>query len=1225
MSDENKDPELQTWIDPELEARVVAWVLGEASEFEAAELTRIVAEKPELAIFKRRIERVHGLVAAASKMELDPARMSEDRRRKLIETLGRKDAGAPAAVVAMPRKETNQGGRSPWRWMGEVAAALIILAVLAGTAMPRFSGVLTRRLNSSLVDVTQAQLPGDHNGDAADQYAPFAQSQSPEAPASAAKERLAALDALKALASRPRSDEEDAAENFDAADGGVADRRGEEVRNLFDEAKGYEQTGRYDKAYQDYDRILNLDPYNVAARRGQERVNGTRNQYADQAYEDTRSELLWQVDKGWDMPVHKSGVQGTGNYNAQTTDVRHTEEITNKLNSIIIPKLDFRDATVSEALDFLRQKSRDLDTQEPDPSRRGLNIVDKAAPPDVAGFPAPASPAIPGLEAAPGSIPSPATAGEPRLNISLSNIPVGEALKYVAQLSNLKVKIDPDAVSLVPPSMNTEEIVTKEYKLPGGAGQYASGVAAEIASKKSAMDYLSAQGVQFPPGASAEYFPSTKRLVVHDTPDNLELMDAVLGAADVSREAAALEAPAMRATDASGAADAPGSGGSPAAPSSARVYTDASIVAAGSLAMNAAPVGGAAPAAEDRLPLASTIANSGAMGNQGMPTETEVATATAAPAASPVPTGPAEPEQAQLADKANAIPKSDLAGSTRATTKDTAGPASPQSAAPADQLTAKAIDDLGTRGAFAAAGGAALASPLPLAMEGRGSPAGGQQNNIPMLGQIPLLGHAYRSNGSQQAVADTENNSPGSITVRSGGVVTVTVRPSPAPEGELAASDQPYSTFSLHVSDVSFLLASAELANGQMPDPDSIRPEEFYNAFDYGDPAPASGQQIACHIEQAAHPVLQQRNLVRIAMKVAATGRGEGQPLRLTVLLDTSGSMEREDRAASVQRAMEVLISLLGPNDAVTLIGFARQPRLLAEEVPGDQAGKLVDIVKHTPPQGGTNMEEAIKTASELALRHFEKGGQNRVVMLTDGAANLGDADPVQLSKLVDALRQQGVSFDACGVGADGLNDDILEALTRKGGGRYYFLNQPGDADEGFARQLAGAFRPAAENVKMQVRFNPDRVGKYKLIGFEKNRLKQEDFRNDNVTAAQLAAEEAAVALYQVQVLPEGEGEIGEVFVRFRDPTDGQVVEQSWTIPYDPQAPALDKASPSMQLATMASLVAEKLRGGPQADEIDMDALEPVVTSLRGYYAQQTRVQDFATMFEQVRRMTARK
>jgi secreted protein with Ig-like and vWFA domain len=339
--------------------------------------------------------------------------------------------------------------------------------------------------------------------------------------------------------------------------------------------------------------------------------------------------------------------------------------------------------------------------------------------------------------------------------------------------------------------------------------------------------------------------------------------------------------------------------------------------------------------------------------------------------------------------------------------------------------------------------------------------------------------------------------------------------------------------------------------------------------------------------------------------------------------MDTSGSMDREDRAASVQRAMQVLTSLLGPKDAVTLIGFAREPRLLAEEVPGDQAGKLVEIVKRTPPEGGTNMEEALKLASQLALRHYQEGGQNRVVMLTDGAANLGDADPEQLSQIVAKLRQRGVSFDACGVGANGLNDNILEALTRKGGGRYYFLNGPEDAAGGFAQELAGAFRPAAENVKMQVRFNPSRVGKYRLIGFDKNRLNQEDFRNDQVTAAQLASEEAAVALYQVQVLPEGQGELGEVSVRFRNPGDGRIVEQSWTIPYDPQTPDLDKASPSMRLAATSALVAEKLRGGPAGDAVDLAALEPLVARLRSEdYPQQQRVQDFAKMFEEALRMT---
>ena len=438
---------------------------------------------------------------------------------------------------------------------------------------------------------------------------------------------------------------------------------------------------------------------------------------------------------------------------------------------------------------------------------------------------------------------------------------------------------------------------------------------------------------------------------------------------------------------------------------------------------------------------------------------------------------------------------------------------------------------------------------------------------------------------------------------------------------ELQTSVQPFSTFSLHVSDVSFRLAKAALDRGERPDATTIRPEEFYNAFDYGDPSPAVNEPVACRIEQSAHPFLQQRNLVRIAMKVPATGRGAGQPLRLTVLLDTSGSMEREDRAAAVRRALEVLTSLLGANDQMTLIGFARQPRLLADRVPGNKAARLVDLLGRTPSEGGTNLEAALKLAGEQARAQFIPEAQNRIVVLSDGAANLGNDDPAQLSTQVEALRQQGIAFDACGVGADGLDDSILEALTRKGDGRYYVINSAAEADAGFARQLAGAFRPAAQNVKVQVRFNPARVRSYRLIGFEQHRLRDEDFRNDQVDAAELAAEEAAVALYQVEVLPEGEGELGDVSVRFRLTGSSEMVERSWTLGFAAQAPAFDRASPSLQLAGSAAFLAEKLRGGPLADQVRLGDLAPVVNGLRTHYAHDPRVEEFFRMFEQSRRL----
>jgi uncharacterized protein YegL len=438
---------------------------------------------------------------------------------------------------------------------------------------------------------------------------------------------------------------------------------------------------------------------------------------------------------------------------------------------------------------------------------------------------------------------------------------------------------------------------------------------------------------------------------------------------------------------------------------------------------------------------------------------------------------------------------------------------------------------------------------------------------------------------------------------------------------ETTAAKEPVSTFSLHVGDASFLLAQQALARGVAPDPSSIRPEEFYNAFDYGDPAPAMAEKVSCHTEQSADPFTQQRNLVRIALKVPTTGRAASQPLRLTVLLDTSGSMEREDRAAAVKRALEVLVSLLGRDDRVTLVGFARQPRLLAEQVRGDKAGRLLDIIAHTPAEGGTNLEEAIKLAGELARRHFAPHAQNRIVLLTDGAANLGDAVPEHLAALVEPLRQQGISFDACGVGTDGIDDSVLEALSRKGSGRYYVLDTPESADAGFARQLAGALHPAAENVKVQVRFNPARVGSYRLIGFEQHRLRQEDFHNDKVAAAALAGGEAAVALYEVEALPQGEGDLGEVFVRFRDTAGGAMVERSWPLAYDPDTPSFDRATPTMQLAGTAALLAEKLQGGPRADAIRLAQLAPTVNALRSRYSRDGRVQELAVMFERMRRM----
>lgn len=431
---------------------------------------------------------------------------------------------------------------------------------------------------------------------------------------------------------------------------------------------------------------------------------------------------------------------------------------------------------------------------------------------------------------------------------------------------------------------------------------------------------------------------------------------------------------------------------------------------------------------------------------------------------------------------------------------------------------------------------------------------------------------------------------------------------------EIAASEDPYSTFSLNISDASFKVAQAALAKGEQPDPAGIKVEQFYNAVDYGDPAPSAGEPVSVSIEQVASPVIPGRNLVRVALKTAATGRSAAQSLRLTLLVDQSGSMVREDRRAAMNKALAGLGSLLTKDDQITVIGFSRTSHLLADGLAGDKAGNLADLVNQAASEGGTNLEEAINLAEQKAVSRKFAGAQNRIVLFTDGAANLGDADPERLAEKVKALRQKGISFDIAGIAADGLNDELLGELARNGNGRYYVVGKGGD--DNFAKQLAGAFRPAAENVKVQVHFNPERVGKYKLIGFEKDRLKTEDFRNDAVDAAELAAEEAGVAIYQVEPLPGGTGELGEVSVRFRDTASDQMVERTWTIQHDANAPVIDRATASMQLGVLSMLAGEKLKGGPLADVIDFKQFTEAQANVKHYYGNTDRVVEMLNMVD---------
>ena len=441
----------------------------------------------------------------------------------------------------------------------------------------------------------------------------------------------------------------------------------------------------------------------------------------------------------------------------------------------------------------------------------------------------------------------------------------------------------------------------------------------------------------------------------------------------------------------------------------------------------------------------------------------------------------------------------------------------------------------------------------------------------------------------------------------------------PVPQPEVFSRDNVFSTFSLNVSDVSYKLAAASLEHGQLPPPSGIRSEEFINAFDYRDPEPAPGQPVGFAWERAGDPFAHNRDFLRFSIKTAAEGRQPGRPLNLVLLLDNSGSMERADRVAIIQSALRVLAAQLQPHDTLSVVTFARTPRLWVDGVPGSQAGDVFSRVSRLTPQGGTNLEEAMRLAYATALRHFLANGLNRVVLLTDGAANLGEVNPQQLKTQVETERKQGIALDCFGIGWEDYNDDLLEVLSSHGDGRYGFLNTPEEAATGFATQLAGALKVAAADVKVQVEFNPNRVTAWRQIGYAKHQLTKQQFRDNTVDAAVIGAAESGNGLYTIQINPRGDGPVATVRVRFRTPGTQDVQEHSWLVPYTGTAVALDRATPAMRLAAVAGSFAERLSDSPYAADVQPDQLINLLQGVPQVYGTDPRPQQLLNMINQSR------
>lgn len=331
----------------------------------------------------------------------------------------------------------------------------------------------------------------------------------------------------------------------------------------------------------------------------------------------------------------------------------------------------------------------------------------------------------------------------------------------------------------------------------------------------------------------------------------------------------------------------------------------------------------------------------------------------------------------------------------------------------------------------------------------------------------------------------------------------------------LVAQD-PRSTFSVDVDTASYSIVRRYLNEGQLPPKDAVRIEELVNYFPYRYAPPADDQPFAVHMDAAVCPWQPAHRLVRIALKGREIPPARRPPANLVFLLDVSGSMDAPDKLPLAQAALRLLVQQLGQHDRIAVVVYAGAEGLVLPSTRGSDKAAIREAIDALQPGGATHGSAGLRLAYETARAGFIQGGVNRVVLASDGDFNVGITSQGELVRLIEQQARTGVSLTVLGFGMGNLKDSTLEKLADHGNGNYAYVDSLDEARKVLVEQLGGTLVTIAQDVKLQVEFNPRRVQAYRLIGYENRALAHQDFEDDRKDAGEIGAGHTVTALYEL-------------------------------------------------------------------------------------------------------------
>jgi Ca-activated chloride channel family protein len=442
-----------------------------------------------------------------------------------------------------------------------------------------------------------------------------------------------------------------------------------------------------------------------------------------------------------------------------------------------------------------------------------------------------------------------------------------------------------------------------------------------------------------------------------------------------------------------------------------------------------------------------------------------------------------------------------------------------------------------------------------------------------------------------------------------------------APENAFkVARDAPVSTFSIDVDTASYAFVRAQLNRNVLPPPASVRTEELINYFPYAYEAPASANEpFRANVAVFPNPWAEGRKLIRVGVKGYALQQTNRPRANLVFLIDTSGSMEPQNRLPLVKQSLAMLVTQLQPEDRIAIVTYAGNAGTALEPTSVAEKAKILATIDRLGAGGSTAGAEGIRQAYALAEQNFDAGGVNRVILATDGDFNVGITNKDELKGFVERQREKGIFLSVLGVGMGNYNDALAQTLAQNGNGVAAYIDTINEARKVLVEEASSTLFPIGKDVKIQIEFNPATVAEYRLIGYETRLLNRDDFANDKVDAGDVGSGQTVTALYDIvpvggprtvddlrygaQAPASGSpspAEYAFVKIRYKLPRSDRSVLMTTPVDRGSERARFEDAPLDARFATSVAAFGEILRGGKHTGQFGYDDVLRIASAARG-------------------------